>query len=259
MERIEKYTNITLINSVLLKTGLDSIDIYVGENYKCDKNGYWLSIFLNGSYIYYSDIQLEKDNISNIFLNEINLRFNDSKKISLKLIHNPVNNEISYMWLNKGKKSNKLVFSDSIIEKRLGKNKKFPFMKFETLDGREVTTDSFKNKIVIINWWNTGCGPCIMEIPDLNVLVEKYKTNPNIIFLAIAKDSRDRIELFLNNKEFNYTQAIGDDKLAKIFGLIFPTNIVINSNGIISFYKEGGNEDLYKQIESEIETLLNKN
>lgn len=259
LETIKQHSNVTLINSVLLETGLDSVDIYIGESFQCGKKGYWLSIFLNDSLNSFCGISLEKDSILGVFSNDINTSFPFSKNFSLRLIHNSENNEVSYMWLNKNKKSDKLIFLDSIVEKILAKNKKFPFVKFETINGKEVTTDSFKDKIVIINWWNTGCGPCVKEIPDLNVLVEKYKTNSNIIFLAIAKDSKVRLERFLRNKEFNYIQAIGDDKLSKTFGLIFPTNIVIDPNGIISFYKEGSSVGIYKLIESEIEILLNKN
>ena len=43
------------------------------------------------------------------------------------------------------------------------------------LDGKKVTEDIFKGKkLTMINIWATFCGPCISEMPDLELLSQKY-------------------------------------------------------------------------------------
>ena len=87
-------------------------------------------------------------------------------------------------------------------------NKQFPNLKLETLYGDTISIQDYKGKYLVINWWATSCINCWKEIPGLNKLVEKYKSNKDIVFLAIAFDKRDVLEHDLRKKEFNYLHAI---------------------------------------------------
>lgn len=61
----------------------------------------------------------------------------------------------------------------------------------QTVDGKNVRFRDVvgKGKVVYIDFWATWCGPCCMEIPYVEKLVEKYKDNPNIEFLSISLDN----------------------------------------------------------------------
>ena len=39
----------------------------------------------------------------------------------------------------------------------------------------EVKLSDFKGDVVLLNFWATWCGPCIIEIPEFNSLYKKYK------------------------------------------------------------------------------------
>ena len=54
------------------------------------------------------------------------------------------------------------------------------------LDSSAIDLTALRGKPVVINWWQTFCGPCIKEIPELNELVEKY-ADQDVEFLAIAR------------------------------------------------------------------------
>ena len=50
-----------------------------------------------------------------------------------------------------------------------------------------ITLSDMKDKVVLINFWATWCGPCRMEIPDFNELYEKYNSKGlNILGLSIS-------------------------------------------------------------------------
>jgi len=55
-----------------------------------------------------------------------------------------------------------------------------PAPKFEIIDmdGNRINSENTKGKVVFLNFWFTTCKPCIMEIPDLNKIYQKYKNNP---------------------------------------------------------------------------------
>ena len=52
-----------------------------------------------------------------------------------------------------------------------------PALPFSVTDllGNAYSIDKLKGKLIVINFWFVECKPCIMEMPDLNKLVEKYK------------------------------------------------------------------------------------
>src|SRR5437762_8326244 len=52
------------------------------------------------------------------------------------------------------------------------------------LDGRTVSTDSFRGKVVILNFWATWCGPCRAEIPDLVALQDRYRDTLQVIGIS---------------------------------------------------------------------------
>ena len=56
----------------------------------------------------------------------------------------------------------------------------------------EISWDKLKGKVVVLEFWNIGCGPCIQAIPHLNDLVEQFSGKP-VVFLSISDDNADRI------------------------------------------------------------------
>ena len=42
------------------------------------------------------------------------------------------------------------------------------------LDGTEIKWEEYRGKVVLIDFWATWCGPCLVEIPNVRKLYEKY-------------------------------------------------------------------------------------
>lgn len=111
----------------------------------------------------------------------------------------------------------------------------FPQFDFTDINGIEYNNASIKGKTIIVKCWLTGCAPCVKEIPELNVLVEKFKGRDELIFLSLAKDDDDALIKFLQKKPFSY-EVVGNQSSFMSNELTFyefPSHLVIDENGII--------------------------
>lgn len=258
LQPIKGESGDTVKLSTNLTTGINAIKMSFGIDLQAVKHKYWIKTNIGDteSTEYFDFTQ--KSEIADFVIRKINKTFdNSTKKISLEILYSSTLNEVRYIWTNNNVKSQ--IASIVSIDRPLEINKLFPYLTFTQLDGRTITTKDLANKYVIINRWFTGCPPCRKEIPGLNKLVEKYKNNKEIIFIAIATDSKQTLENYLTKNEFNYVQTIAGSGFNEIFGTIFPTNIVVNPKGIITYNSGGGNENKYLEIEKEIERIMKEN
>ena len=100
------------------------------------------------------------------------------------------------------------------------------------LDGKTHSSQAYKGKWVLVNFWATWCPPCLEEIPDLIALQESHK---NLVVIGIAMDYKSKQEIvkFADDNLINYPLVLGDEKLARQFGSanILPSSYIYNPQG----------------------------
>ncbi|WP_281847272.1 peroxiredoxin family protein [Olleya namhaensis] len=101
------------------------------------------------------------------------------------------------------------------------------------LDGNTIKLSELKGHVVVLNFWFTKCGPCIKEMPELNKLKTNFK-DKKVKFLAITFNSKDLVEQFLEDSDFNFTIAPNANDVITTYGVqSYPTSIVIDKEGHI--------------------------
>jgi peroxiredoxin len=124
------------------------------------------------------------------------------------------------------------------------------------ISGNSYSLESLKGKVVVINFWFVECKPCVMEMPELNELVAKFK-DTDVVFLGFATNDKSKIESFLKSKTFNYNIIAGSSEIANMYNVYsFPTHLIIDKNSIISYSATGLGPNTIKEIESKIEELI---
>lgn len=132
-----------------------------------------------------------------------------------------------------------------------------PSYEFTDIDGHKIISETLKGKVVVFNFWFTTCKPCIKELPELNNMVQKYKDNPNVVFISIAKDKEERVKKFLKIHRLDYKLVIGDRSVCNEFNIKgFPTNMVIDKNGKYAFIKKAYGRNTIEKITAAIESVL---
>lgn len=132
-----------------------------------------------------------------------------------------------------------------------------PDFKGKDLQGRTVQLTALRGKIVVVNFWGTGCGPCIGEMPALNKLVQKYQNNTNVVFLAITGDETERLNQFFKKRKFLYTVVNNAGKVSDAFNIeSLPVHIVIGKNGAVINRSTGAREDIAAYLDAVIQRSL---
>ena len=129
-----------------------------------------------------------------------------------------------------------------------------PELVYFSLPGNKTVTykeDDFKNKVFLIDFWATWCGPCIESIPHLNELVDKYK---NVKFISITYEPENLVKEFLKDHPMKSEVALDDDfKMFRSYNAwAIPNVVMINSKGKIA-----GRIHPSRLTEEIIEILLN--
>ena len=104
--------------------------------------------------------------------------------------------------------------------------------------GRKVTFDQFHNKVTVLNFWATWCGPCRREIPDLEAIHKEY-ADKGVRVIGVSVDRGpgilDEVAKFVRSYNVSYPVVIDNGDLEQIFGNIraIPTTFIINKEGKI--------------------------
>jgi thiol-disulfide isomerase/thioredoxin len=125
------------------------------------------------------------------------------------------------------------------------------------LKGNKVSLIDLKGKLVVLNVWGIGCGPCIAEIPLLNELVKEYKDKQDVVFIAVTADRSEELVKFFKSRVFDYKVLSGVKGITETFNTnALPVHMVIGKNGEVLNRSIGAREDIKVFLKGVIEANL---
>ena len=117
-----------------------------------------------------------------------------------------------------------------------------PAFTLKTLDGKTLTRDGLKGKVVLLDFWATWCTPCRKALPELKDLQAKNFGKPFVIVSVSVDDSSKAVEEFTRSNAMSWPQAW--DRTMEVTGGIFrvdnfPSYVVIGADSRITYRQHG--------------------
>ncbi len=129
--------------------------------------------------------------------------------------------------------------------------------KLSDLDGRQISSADLKGSVVVLDFWATWCGPCLVEMPTFNNLHGKYAgRGVKVIGIAVQSGWAQDIKPYRDRYKIAYPILVGDDEVVEKYGVIgFPTTYLLDKD-LKVHRKFTGKLPSKEELEREIESLL---
>jgi len=118
-----------------------------------------------------------------------------------------------------------------------------PAATFTTLDGKQLSLEQLRGKVVLVNFWATSCSGCVKEMPDMVKVYRDYKDRGfEIVAVAMSYDPPNYVASFVQSRQLPFPVSLDvSGEHARAFGdvQLTPTTFLIGKDGSILDQKLG--------------------
>ena len=123
-------------------------------------------------------------------------------------------------------------------------------------EGNPVTLESLRGKPVIMNFWATWCGYCVMEMPDFQSVYETYGDQIHFMMINVTdgfQETQEKAAGFIAEKGFTFPVYYDLElSAASAYGVsAMPVTYFIDAQGQLVAYGKGalGAEDILRGVD----------
>jgi len=106
--------------------------------------------------------------------------------------------------------------------------------------GGKLSMATLKGRVVVLDFWATWCGPCRVQHPLYEQVKERFRDNPDVVFLSIDTDEeRDAVKPFLDEVKWAGPVYFEDGLTRALRIASIPTTVITDKRGPIYSRMEG--------------------
>jgi peroxiredoxin len=133
-----------------------------------------------------------------------------------------------------------------------------PDFTLDGMDGKPVTLSDLKGSVVVLDFWATWCGPCVVAMPHLDKVYQDLKGDGLKVYAVNLREGPEKVKDFMETKGLSLPVLYDKEgEVAKQYGVQgIPTQVVVGKDGtvkkVIVGYDPNGDEKLRALLAEEI-------
>jgi thiol-disulfide isomerase/thioredoxin len=124
-----------------------------------------------------------------------------------------------------------------ISQPELARARMAPAFAVTTLDGRRVSMDDLKGKVVLLDFWATWCGPCRAALPHMQKIAKKFEGEPLVVLSVSLDRDEQKCKDFIAKNGMTWPQYLDggfDGPVARLFAVnAIPHTFTIDADGVL--------------------------
>jgi tetratricopeptide (TPR) repeat protein len=133
-----------------------------------------------------------------------------------------------------------------------------PSFALETLAGEPLRDESFRGKVLLLDFWATWCGPCVAAVPRLRRLANEMAGEPFVLLSVSVDRTPTLVEKFVARHKMDWPQVWDQGSVfSRRCGVhSFPTYLLVNHTGEVVYSRSGWSSAVERQLRKEITAAL---
>ena len=136
-----------------------------------------------------------------------------------------------------------------------------PSFSITDTSGTKFVLDDLRGKVVLVTFFATWCGPCLLELPHIQKLWDDNRENDDFVLIAIAigrEDTNESVAAF--QSKHGYTFPMASDPQRASYSLfaaeLIPRTYLVSRDGTICFTSTGFYEEESARLQRELAKQL---
>lgn len=133
-----------------------------------------------------------------------------------------------------------------------------PALRLKDLEGREHALESYRGKVVLVNFWATWCEPCTDEMPSIERLRRSLAGRPFAVLAVNLAEPEARVQAFLAKVPVGFPVLMDPDAAAtKAWkARMLPATFIVGADGRVRYSYVGELDWSREPVRRQIAALL---
>ena len=134
-----------------------------------------------------------------------------------------------------------------------------PSFKLRNIKGNYESLNSYRGKVVVLNFWATWCAPCRIEMPSFEKLYRRYRSEGvTVLAITLDKNSENKIKSFVDEYALSFPILLDEKgEVERLYpSMTIPFTYIIDRQGRIVARVDGAKNWESSETFEAIEYLL---